>query len=213
MRGTCHSSFSCNKHDPFSVLFFILFMTVWRKAKQSVHVLCFISCHQPCHLPRPRLDRPHRRLRWCPASWRWRVQEQFTVSAHASATFLKVNSPAFSAFIETLGGNDQTLMQDVIFVETTIGQTKLQGNVLAPLQKGCVVPAWRALLKHAGMAPPSLGAAMPASVASAPSKVAPILSPFSASAARVDTTRGDAAVDASATARDFVPESGGLARL
>ena len=118
---------------------------------------------------------PHRRLRWCPPSWRWRVEDQVTGSAHASATFLKVNSPAFSAFIEALGGNDQTLMQDVIFVETTIGQKKLQGNVLTPSQKGCVVRAWRALLKHAGMAPPSLGAAMPV-VASAPSKVAPILS-------------------------------------
>ena len=34
---------------------------------------------------------------------------------------------------------------------------------------------------------------------------------FSASAARVVATRGNPAVDASATARDFVPESGGVA--
>ena len=106
------------------------------------------------------------------------VEDQFTGSAsvHASAIVLKVNSPAFSAFIEAIGGNDQTLMQDVIYipsgiVETTIGQTTLQGNVVTPLQKGSVVRAWRALLKQAGMAPPSLGAAMPI-VASAPSKVA-----------------------------------------
>ena len=110
------------------------------------------------------------------------VEEQFTGSAsvHASATFLKVNSTAFSAFIEALGGDDQTLMQDVIYipsaiVETTIEQTKLQGNVLTPLQQGSVVRTWRALLKHVGVAPPSLGAAMPVA-ASAPSTVAPVLS-------------------------------------
>ena len=34
---------------------------------------------------------------------------------------------------------------------------------------------------------------------------------FSASAARVGATRGNPAVDANATARDFVPESGGVA--
>ena len=28
----CHSPFSFNKHDPFSALLFILFMTFWLKA-------------------------------------------------------------------------------------------------------------------------------------------------------------------------------------
>ena len=101
------------------------------------------------------------------------VEQQFTESAsvHATATAQHSVRSLKRSGATTRGSCKTSRTSPSPDVETAIGQ----GNVLTPLLKRRVVRAWRALLKHAGMVQPGLGAAMPF-VAPAPSKVAQVLS-------------------------------------
>ena len=90
-------------------------------------------------------------------------------------------------------------------------QTKLHGNVLTPLQQGSRGAHMEGGIEARGYATAKSGSRNASRGISAINSRTGALSvghPFSVSAALDDATRGDPAVDVSATARDLVRESG-----